>query len=289
MFRFSKRARLARIAVGLTALGASVMGASAAQAAMGTSTTLITTARPDLISVTTPGSQGGPTADFCFSKGLGVASGAAPSDFLLGGYDSEKLQEADSIAQLNNFCIEATFTIARANDLVAYSFGQVLEGAVEADEGGGENFTDSTALNGSDTNNGTRGLHHRTRPPAGRGPCLPEPDRLCVRSGGRGSVNCRAVSSTSTRPAMITSPTAPRSRPPLTVASGSCGRSSRTALGDDVTDAVIVVAEPYAVSVPHRGAARTTSGSRSRSRARRATPTTPTWSRPSWSVVVTAT
>ena len=129
MFRFSKRARLARIAVGLTALGASVMGASAAQAAMGTSTTLITTARPDLISVTTPGSQGGPTADFCFSKGLGVASGAAPSDFLLGGYDSEDLQEADSIAQLNNFCIEATFTQDDANDLVAYSFGQVLGGS----------------------------------------------------------------------------------------------------------------------------------------------------------------
>ena len=108
---------------------------------MGTSTTLITTARPDLISVTTPGSQGGPTADFCFSKGLGVASGATASDFLLGGYDSERLQEADSIAQLNNFCIEATFTNDDANDLVAYSFGQVLEGAVEADEGGGENFT----------------------------------------------------------------------------------------------------------------------------------------------------
>ena len=29
---------------------------------------------------------------------------------------------------------------------------------MEADEGGGENFTDSTALNGSDTNNGTRGF-----------------------------------------------------------------------------------------------------------------------------------
>ena len=158
MSRFSKHARLARIAVGLTALGASVMGASAAQAAMGTSTTLITTARPDLISVTTPGSQGGPTADFCFTKGLGVASGASPSDFLLGGYDGEDLQEADSIAQLNNFCIEATFTQDDFNDLVAYSFGQVLEGAVEADEGGGENFTDSTALNGSDTNNGTRGF-----------------------------------------------------------------------------------------------------------------------------------
>ena len=35
---------------------------------------------------------------------------------------------------------------------------QVQEGAVEADEGGGENLADSTALNGSNTNNGTRGF-----------------------------------------------------------------------------------------------------------------------------------
>ena len=78
--------------------------------------------------------------------------------FELGGYDGDVQNEADSIAQLNNFCIEATFTTANEDDLVVHSFGQVEEGAVEADEGGGENFTDSTALNGSDTNNGTRGF-----------------------------------------------------------------------------------------------------------------------------------
>ena len=158
-----------------------------------------------------------------------MASGAASTDFLLGGYDSEKLQEADSIAQLNNFCIEATFTDSTANDLVAYSFGQVLEGAVEADEGGGENFTDSTALNGSDTNNGTRGFT--------TGPDL---QQVVVRAS-QNQIDyvfdqevevrtARRVSSTSTRPARITSPTAPRSRPPLTVATGLCGRSSRTRL-----------------------------------------------------------
>ena len=74
MFGLSTRARAARLVVSVAALGASLMGVSVAQGAMGTSTTLITTARPDLTSVTTPGSQGGPTADFCFSKGLGVAS-----------------------------------------------------------------------------------------------------------------------------------------------------------------------------------------------------------------------
>ena len=69
MFGLSKRARVARLVVSVAALGASLMGVSVAQGAMGTSTTLITTARPDLTSVTTPGSQGGPTADFCFSQG----------------------------------------------------------------------------------------------------------------------------------------------------------------------------------------------------------------------------
>ena len=158
MLGISKRSRLARIAGALAALGASLLGASVAQGAMGTSTTLITTARPDLVSVTTPGSQGGPTADFCFSKGLGVASTATPDLFELGGYDDDNELEADSIAQINNFCIEATFTDDDQNDLVSYSLGRVQEEAVEADEGGGENFDDSTALNGSDTNNGTRGF-----------------------------------------------------------------------------------------------------------------------------------
>ncbi len=126
-----------RLVVTLAALGASLMGVSVAQGAMGTSTTLITTARPDLTSVTTPGSQGGPTADFCFSKGLGVASAGSESDFILNGYDGQKALLADSIAQINNNCIEATFTDDDEDDLVAYSFGTVLEGAVEADEGGG--------------------------------------------------------------------------------------------------------------------------------------------------------
>ena len=158
MLGISKRSRLARVVGALAALGASFVGASVAQGAMGTSNTLITTARPDLVSVTTPGSQGGPTADFCFSKGLGVASGATAEQFELDGYDDDNQLEADSIAQLNNFCIEATYSDDDRNDLVSYSHGKVEEGAVEADEGGGENFADSTALNGSDTNNGTRGF-----------------------------------------------------------------------------------------------------------------------------------
>ena len=159
MNRLRRRGRTAaRLAITVTALGASLMGVSVAQGAMGTSTTLITTSRPDLLSVTTPGSQGGPTADFCFSKGLGVASGGSETDFLLGPYDDDNLMEADSIAQLNDTCIEATYTDPETDDFPAYTYGQVMEGAVEANEGGGANFTDSAPLNGSDTNNGTRGF-----------------------------------------------------------------------------------------------------------------------------------
>ena len=155
MRQFSK---LGRTGVAVAMFGAILALPPIAHGAMGTSTTLITTARPDLVSVTTPGSQGGPTADFCFSKGLGVASTATPGLFQLNGYQDNTSLTADSIAQTNNFCIEATFTNPNRDDLVVYTNGHVREGAVEADEGGGENFEDSTALNGSDTNNGTRGF-----------------------------------------------------------------------------------------------------------------------------------
>ena len=81
MLGLSKRSRLVRMAGALAALGASFLGASVAQGAMGTSNTLITTARPDLVSVTTPGSQGGPTADFCFSRDS-VSRAAATPDLI---------------------------------------------------------------------------------------------------------------------------------------------------------------------------------------------------------------
>jgi hypothetical protein len=72
------------------------MGVSVAQGAMGTSNTLVTSNRPDLISVTTPGAQSGSiAADFCFTKGLGIAGGASATDFALGGYDSGEFLYGD--------------------------------------------------------------------------------------------------------------------------------------------------------------------------------------------------
>jgi hypothetical protein len=157
-----RRRSLARIGATLAALCASLIGAAAAQGALGTSNTLITSNRPDLISVTTPGSQSGSiAADFCFTKGLGIAGGASAADFALGGYDSDEFMPGDDFNQISNFCIEVLFNGSNgdgSDDLVAYTFGQVAEGAVVADAGGGANLADSTALNGSNTNNGTRGF-----------------------------------------------------------------------------------------------------------------------------------
>ena len=234
--------------VGLAALGAVVTAVPVAQGAMGTSNTLITTARPDLESVTTPGSQGGPTADFCFSKGLGIASGGNESDFLLGGYDGEKLMPAESIAQLNDNCIEATYTDDQVNDLVAYSFGQVLEGAVEANEGGGDNFTDSTALNGSDSNNGTRGF--TTGPDLVDVDVRPSQNQIDyvfdqeVQDVPNNSINCETCLK------YIEQDGDDVFSDSATVETASDGRERVVRAqfgGDDVTDGVIAVAEPDAV------------------------------------------
>jgi hypothetical protein len=162
MNSFTKRRYLASIVATLGALGASLFGAAAAQGALGTSNTLITSNRPDLISVTTPGAQSGSiAADFCFTKGLGIAGGASAGDFSLGGYDADEGYLAgDDFNQISNFCIEVLFNGSPGvnDDLVAYTFGQVAAGAVVADTGGGANLADSAPLNGSNTNNGTRGF-----------------------------------------------------------------------------------------------------------------------------------
>ena len=133
MFRFPRRIPpVARIAVGLVVLGAPFFGASVVHGAMGTSHTLITQFRPDLVSVTTPGSSGSSTANFCFSKNLGIAGGATSDGFTIGGYENDEQLGASSIAQVSDRCIEATYTDSDSNDLKAYSYGQVGEDQVQA-------------------------------------------------------------------------------------------------------------------------------------------------------------
>jgi hypothetical protein len=153
--------------VGLVALGAPLLEASAVQGAMGTSKTLLAQNRPSLISVTVAGPAG---VDYCFATPAGEtiqppAGGYVPGDFWVGGYDQESFQAATAIVPQSSRCVQASF--GGGIDLPSYSYGGV-DGAtvtspanapaVVANIGGSlkGNLADSAPLNGSTTHNGTR-------------------------------------------------------------------------------------------------------------------------------------
>lgn len=135
-----------RLAVGLVAAAIPLVGASAAQAAMAGANPLTTTARPDLRSVTLTGTG----AQFCFNKV--ITSVPNVGGFYVGGYRADNFTRSIN-ATASGMCVTATIPGATAQD----SFGQVAEGAVRT-TGNLGNRADSTALNGSTTHNGTRGL-----------------------------------------------------------------------------------------------------------------------------------
>jgi len=144
----------ARLAVGLVAAAVPLVGASVAQAAMAGANPLTTTSRPDLRSVTLTGAS---SAQFCFDKA--VTSVPNVGGFTLGGYRADAfLKSTDAVA--SGSCVNATFPASVSsdvNDIEQHSFGQVAEGAVRA-AGNLGNRGDSTALSGSVSHNGTRGL-----------------------------------------------------------------------------------------------------------------------------------
>jgi hypothetical protein len=150
---------VARIALGLVALAAPLLAASAAQGAIGTSKTLLTTNRPDLTSVTVSGPA---TVDFCFDTGIDPNGGSFPAvmnSFDLGGYDAETVTPDAvhvSANRLNGNCAQVTYDA----NIPKYSIGTVAAGAVLGFESGGPvgNLDDSAPLIGSDAHNGTRGL-----------------------------------------------------------------------------------------------------------------------------------
>lgn len=107
---------------------------------------LTTTARADLRSVTLTGTG----AIFCFDKA--VTSIPNPGGFYVGGYRADNFARSTG-ATPSGMCVTATISGANAQD----SFGQVAEGAVRT-TGNLGNRADSTALTGSTTHNGTRGL-----------------------------------------------------------------------------------------------------------------------------------
>jgi hypothetical protein len=151
---------VARIAVGLVALAAPLFAASAAQGAIGTSKTLLTTNRPDLTSVTVAGPA---TVNFCFDTNIDPVGGSfagVANLFDLGGYDEDTLTPDAvhvSANRLNAQCAQVTYASV---DIPKYSIGTVAANAVVGFESGGPvgNLDDSAPLIGSDAHNGTRGL-----------------------------------------------------------------------------------------------------------------------------------
>ncbi len=143
-----------RLAAGLVAAAIPLVGAGVGQAAMAGANPLTTTSRPDLRSVTLTGAS---SAQFCFDKA--ITSVPNPGGFYLGGYRADAFLGAnDAIA--SGSCVNATFpasVTSDVNNLEQHSFGQVAEGAVRT-TGNLGNRADSTALTGSVSHNGTRGL-----------------------------------------------------------------------------------------------------------------------------------
>ena len=145
---FSFRRASVRVAVGLIATAIPLVGASVAQAAMAGANRLVTTSRPDLVSVVATGANSG---RFCFDKP--IVSIADQGGFIFGGYKSDATTNSTSatIVSSNTNCVEANISFSPW-----FSYGQVSEGAVRA-AGNVGNRADSVALGGSTTNNGTRG------------------------------------------------------------------------------------------------------------------------------------
>ena len=128
-----QRARAARLAVGLAALGASADRRLRGPGRDGHLQHPDHDARPDLISVTTPGSQSGSIAPTSASpRASGSPAAATATDFALGGYDGDESSWMTTSTRSHNFCIEVLFNGANgadSDDLVAYSFGQVAGGS----------------------------------------------------------------------------------------------------------------------------------------------------------------
>jgi hypothetical protein len=160
MIRSSSRRRIVRLALGLTALAVPLFGAGTAQAALGTSPQFAPQNRPYLTSVTDQGGTG--LVNFCFGTSGGQAitapaGGYDEDDFFITGYDESNDNDADTVAQLNNNCVQATFASAEIGE---YSIGQVDANAAVAIIAGNPvgNLEDSAPLIGSSSNNGTRGF-----------------------------------------------------------------------------------------------------------------------------------
>src|SRR3954468_7447131 len=155
MFSFPKRARAARIVVGLVALGAPFLGASLAQGSIGTGNQ-VTTNRPDIRTATII-----PTfneVETCFDGPIDIGpNGPNPGQTGVGGYISGPgaFSGGSALSKSSANCVQAQY--AGSVDLQAATYAGVLPAVVKNSVGSLTNLADATPLIGSTTKNGTRG------------------------------------------------------------------------------------------------------------------------------------
>jgi len=155
MFSFPKRARKTLV-VGLVALAVPILGASAAQASIGTGNQ-VTTSRPDLRTATIV-----PTfneVEYCFDGSSAGTDLAAGTLFQVGGYVTNGIQNGGPASKVSGNCFQSQFPTAGpgVTDLTSATYGHVTAGAVKNSIGSLTNSQDSAPLIGSTTKNGTRG------------------------------------------------------------------------------------------------------------------------------------
>src|SRR4051794_16223930 len=149
---FPKRARsVTRIAVGLVALGATFLGASAAQGSIGTGNQ-VTTNRPDMRTTTII-----PTfneVEYCFDQAIDL-TGAPANQLGVGGYVAGPSAAGSALSKSSANCAQSQF--AGTVDLQAATYAGVLPAVVKNSVGSLTNLADAAPLVGSTTKNGTRG------------------------------------------------------------------------------------------------------------------------------------
>lgn len=143
---------MTRLVVGLVALGASFLGASAAQGSIGTGNQ-VTTSLPDIRTATII-----PTfneVEVCFDGPVTVVGGAG--SIQVGGYISNSFVAGGSpdVSSTDGRCVQAQF--AGTVDLPTFTYAHVNAGTVRNNVGSLQNIADAAPLIGSTTKNGTRG------------------------------------------------------------------------------------------------------------------------------------
>jgi hypothetical protein len=155
MSSIPKRARsVARIAVGLVALGATFLAVSPAQGAIGTANQ-VTTRLPDLRTATYQSLFN--EEEVCFDQTIDLAVPAPGAGTVqAGGYISISLIGGTAPVLSQDKCIKSQYSTTDV-DLAAATFVHVDANVVKLHNAAGNNIADSAPNIGATTHNGTRG------------------------------------------------------------------------------------------------------------------------------------